>query len=169
MSNFLLSQILAGGVIILDIVTFQLKRREMILSCFVASVLLLSAHFWLLDQHTASLLMMVAAARYFVCIFWIHPALKYISLVLVVILGILTYSGWLSVLGTVASILATLGSCSAHDKQVRLWTMCASSCWAVHNVIVQTPIGVLTEVIFLCSNLVGYYRFYIRQQKTYDS
>ena len=37
-----------------------------------------------------------------------------------------------------------------------------TSLWIVHNFLAGSPGAVLMEAIFISSNLVGYFRFYIR-------
>src|SRR3989344_2314459 len=62
---FILSQILAGLAFLLDMVSFQFKKREQILLPLVFSASLISVHFFLLDQITASLIVFLSAVRMF--------------------------------------------------------------------------------------------------------
>ena len=35
--------------------------------------------------------------------------------------------------------------------------------WLIHNILAGTPMAVLMEILFITSNLVGYYRFYMKR------
>ena len=162
MSDFLLSQILVGFACLLDMISFQFKKRESVLLCFLASIVLISAHFWLLDQKTAAAMGLVGMGRYLVSIFWTLPVLRYVFLLAAVLATFLTYSGWLSLLALVASGVNTIGAFSPRDQYMRLWVLAGTVLWLTHNIFVQTPLGILIEFLFLSSNILGYYRFYIR-------
>lgn len=40
-----------------------------------------------------------------------------------------------------------------------------SSIWIIHNYLAGSPGAVLMEIFFLSSNIVGYFRYYIRPRK----
>jgi hypothetical protein len=37
--------------------------------------------------------------------------------------------------------------------------------WLIHNIIAGSPGAVIMEIIFLSSNMVGYFRYYIKPKK----
>ena len=80
-----------------------------------------------------------------------------------------TYIGYLSVLGFIGTTLMTVGSFCSCDRNMRRLMIAGGSIWLVHNVILWTPVGVLLEVVFVTSGLVGYYRHYIRGVLQTDS
>lgn len=61
MNLFLLSQLLACGAFILDMLAFQFSRRVVSLILLACSTSLLTFHFWLLDETSASGIMTLAA------------------------------------------------------------------------------------------------------------
>ena len=69
MSNFVLSQILAGIAICTDIMSFQLKERHKIVTCLMVSALLISTHFMLLGHWTAAGLALLGSVRFATSIF----------------------------------------------------------------------------------------------------
>ena len=55
------------------------------------------------------------------------------------------------------------------DKTFRRLMMIASVVWLGHNLLAGSPAALILEAVFLGSNLVAYYRFYLRQPARYDS
>ncbi|MBB1333661.1 MULTISPECIES: YgjV family protein [unclassified Pseudoalteromonas] len=157
---FLVSQCLVAIATLLDLASFQFKSRKLILLCLFSSVLLTATHFFLLDKISASLLMLIAAVRYFYCIFnpsqWAMLGFMLLSTVAV----ILTWQGWLSGLALLATLIQTFASFQPRDMLLRLFMVFGTALWISHNLLVGSPMAVLMECLFLLSNLVGLWRFY---------
>ncbi len=66
---------------------------------------------------------------------------------------------------TLGSLLSTMAAFLAADRAFRLWMMASSVIWIVHNIIAATPAAVILETFFLGSNVVAYYRFYVRDRR----
>lgn len=165
MSLFTLSQILVGMAICSDILSFQLKKREHIVGCLLVSCVLISLHFVCLGHWTAASLGFVAAARFITCLFSTSRIFLGFFIAVTVIVSAVTYEGLLSVLGCMGSTFSTMASFSEEDKRLRQ-LMCVSTCiWIIHNCFAGSPGAVLLEIFFLSSNLVGYFRYYIRPHR----
>lgn len=163
MTAFALSQILIGIVFVISAATFQFRRREHVLVCYVAVTILLSGHFWLLDTDTAALLAGIASVRYLIAIYSQSPGFLYLFLFSVLASAIATFSGPLSVLAGTGSVLTTVASFRG-DQGLRQVGMLGSVVWIAHNALAGSPGAVALEVFFLLSNLVGYYRYYVRKK-----
>ncbi|CAM4155322.1 YgjV family protein [Pseudoalteromonas ostreae] len=157
---FLVSQCLVVIATFLDLASFQFKSRKLILLCLFSSVLLTAAHFFLLDKISAGLLMLIAAVRYFYCIFnrsqWAMLGFMLLSTVAV----ILSWQDWLSGLALLATLIQTFASFQSRDVLLRLFMVFGTALWISHNILVGSPMAVLMECLFLLSNLVGLWRFY---------
>lgn len=162
MSDFLLSQILIGIAICTDTLSFQFKERKKIVACLLVSCTLISAHFMLLGHWTAACLGLVAAVRFTTSIFSTSKKLMGLFVFATIIISIFTYEGLLSVLGCTGGIFGTVASFCKEDKLLRQLMLIGTSLWIVHNILAGSPGAVLMEIIFISSNLVGYFRFYIR-------
>jgi len=162
MSDFLLSQILIGIAICTDTISFQFKDRKKIVACLLVSCTLISAHFMLLGHWTAAGLGLIAAARFTASLFSTSKKLMGLFLVATVVVSIFTYSGLLSILGCAGGLFGTAASFCKEDKPLRQLMLIGTSIWIVHNFLAGSPGAVLMETIFISSNLVGYFRFYIR-------
>ena len=71
-----------------------------------------------------------------------------------------TFSGLLSVLSFSATLFQTTAAFCQSDQRLRQLMIVGTSLWLVHNYLAGSPTAVLMEVLFIGSNLVGYYRYY---------
>jgi len=162
MSDFLLSQILIGLAICTDTLSFQFKDRKKILACLLISCSLISAHFMLLGHWTAACLGVLAAFRFTASLFSTSKKLMAVFVVATVTISIVTYEGVLSILGCSGATFGTVASFCREDKLLRQLMLAGTSLWIVHNFLAGSPGAVLMEAIFISSNIVGYFRYYIR-------
>jgi hypothetical protein len=165
MSPFWLSQLLVGIAIGTDLLSFQFKDRRHIVACLFISCLLISAHFMLLDHWTAAGLGLLAASRFLSSLFSTSKLLMAFFLVATVVVAAVTYSGLLTLLGAAGGIFGTIASFCRQDKLLRQLMLVGTILWLIHNIIAGSPLAVLMEALFISSNLVGYFRFYIRPKR----
>ena len=167
MSDFALSQILVGVAFLFDMASFQFREKRHVLACLVTSAALLGWHFYLIEAYTAAVLGFIAAARFLTAIFTHSRWLLGLFLALVFANAFLSFNGIVTVLATTGAVITTTASFLASDRHFRLLMMVGIAVWIVHNALVGSPGAVALECFFLGSNLVGYYRFYIRPSKTW--
>lgn len=161
MSLFLLSQILVGCAIATDILSFQCKQRRRIVACLFVSAVLVSTHFLLLGHWTAAGLAMVAGGRFAAGFFTTSPGVMTLFIGCALLVTLSTYGGYLSLLSGTAAVCNTVGSFCRCDRRMREIMLAGTSLWLLHNILVLSPMAVALESLFLCSNLVGYYRYYL--------
>ena len=158
---FILSQCLVAIATLLDLASFQFKQRQAILACLFSSVLLTSVHFMLLENYSAASLMLIAALRYGYCIFarksWVMIAFMLLSISAV----LFTWHSWVSFIALSATLLQTYASFQGKDFTLRILMIVGTIGWIAHNALVFSPLAVLMETVFLVSNLVGLWRFYV--------
>jgi len=164
-SNFVLSQILIGIAICFDILSFQFKERTRIVVCFIVSVSFISCHFMLLGHWTAAFLGLLAAVRFTTSLFTSSKRLMGLFILITFIISAFSFEGLLSVLGCTATVFTTIASFSKDDKLLRQLMLVGTMIWITHNYLAGSPGAVLMEALFISSNLVGYYRYYIRPRK----
>ncbi len=162
MDHFIISQALLCVTIIFDIASFQFKRRRIILLCFFVAAAFNSAHFFFLQQWTGAGLMAIGSLRYLISIFITSQKAAIPFMIFAVVTAFFTYSGIISILACSGSLLKTVAAFCRNDKHLRQIMMLGTVFWIVHNGLAESPLGVVMEVLFLASNLVGYYRFYYR-------
>lgn len=162
LSNFLYSQILIAVAICVDILSFQFKEKNKILVCLVISTILISCHFMLLGHWTAALLGLISVARYLSGIFITSQRVMWLFLIIIVVTTISSYEGLLSILGGVGTCFTTIAAFRNDDKRLRQLMFVGTTIWITHNYLAGSPGAVLMETIFLVSNFVGYFRYYIK-------
>lgn len=163
MSLFLWSQLVVSLALLLDLLSFQLRARRTILACLALSCALNGAHFALLGQWSAALLLWLASLRFVVSMLATHRFLMWLFMGLSCLAVLATYQGPLALLGLLASLLQTRAAFCPDDRLLRRWMLLGTLCWLVNNLLVGSPVAALMEGLFLVSNLVGYYRHYGRK------
>ena len=162
---FLISQCLIGIAIIFDFFSFQFKKREQIVTCLFAAGLLITTHFALLEEWTATALMSIATLRYLSSIWTTSRKMMWFFSACSVTATAFTFAGLISVISCVGTLFQTRASFCETDKRLRQLMIVGTSFWLIHNYMVGSPGAVLMEVLFISSNLIGYYRHYIRPAK----
>ena len=162
MSDFVLSQIFVGFAICSDLISFQFKKRSWILCCLLLSCTLISIHFMLLGHWTAASLALLAAARFITSLFTTSRFALTFFLLASLSITAFTYEGILSILGVTGAMFGTTATFCKDDKRLRELMMICTSIWMIHNIIANSPGAVFMELIFISSNIIGYFRYYIR-------
>ena len=165
MSNFLLSQILIGFAICFDMMSFQFKDRKKIVLCFFCASILIGIHFALLEQYTAAGLILITAIRFLTSIFTTSKKMMSLFLVSYTLVTMISYAGFLSLLTYGASMISSIASFCNDDRLLRQLMLLSTIIWVIHNYYANSPAAVLMEILFICSNSIGYYRHYIKPKK----
>ncbi len=76
----------------------------------------------------------------------------------------LSFNQWLDLLSLAGSLLQTRAAFCRNDKRLRELMFVGSGCWLLNNILLGSPMAVLMESVFIGSNLLGYYRFYLRRK-----
>jgi hypothetical protein len=160
---FAFSQLLIGVAFLVDFASFQFKQQRHVLVCLAVAASLIGMHFYLLELYTAAVLGFLASARFVTAIYSNSRRLYALFIGLVLLNGLLTWVGLMTALASLGSLLSTTAAFSSSDRDFRRIMMLASLVWIVHNLLAITPAAVLLEGVFLGSNLLAYYRFYLRK------
>lgn len=169
LSNFILSQILIGVAICFDICSFQFRERIKILTCLVVSTVFISIHFLLLEHWTAGLLGLLSVARYLSSMVTTSRKVMWTFLIIILAITVFSFEGRLSVLCCAATFFTTIAAFRKEDKHLRQLMLIGTMIWLTHNYLAGSPGAVLMETLFIVSNLVGYFRYYIIPQYTRSS
>jgi hypothetical protein len=161
LSLFTLSQLLIVLAVFFDLASFQFKERKQIVGCLCFAGTLICCHFIMLEQWTAAGLMGIATIRYFVSMFTSSKRVMLVFILSSVVVFISTYVGFISVICFMGSAFQTVASFSKNDKVLRQLMIIGTSFWLLHNFLADSPAAVVMEALFIISNIVGYYRFYI--------
>ena len=164
MNAFELSQLFVAIAFLFDLVSFQLKHRTFILLCFCGACSLLGAHYALLEQWTPFWMEVLALFRFAISIKFTSKKLKYVFHLLAGAIFFITFSGVVSLLTIIAALFQTEAAFHKRDKILRIYMMLGTLCMIATNAIIYSPAAIALECFFLSSNLLGYYRYYIKKQ-----
>ncbi len=160
---FLFSQVFAGIAIISDIFSFQFKKREAIITCFLISASCISVHYALLERYSAAIIIGIWIVRFFISLKSTH---KYWIFFFIFFYSLATYIFFKDIydfLILFALSFSTIASFQKDDKVLRYFMSWGTLITIFYNFLIFSPVWVLLESIFLWSNLVGFYRHYIRK------
>ncbi|MFH4763229.1 YgjV family protein [Vibrio alginolyticus] len=160
MSVFLWSQILIAIAIVLDLISFQFKQRQKIVCCLCISGILISGHFVLLEKWTAASLMLLASVRYFASIFTTSRRWMFLFLTSALIITVLTFVDLINLISFGGTLFQTTAAFYKSDQRLRQLMIVGTFLWLIHNYLAGSPTAVLMELLFLGSNIIGYYRYY---------
>ena len=131
-------------------------------------VLVVGIHFVILGTMTAALLSFISAARLIISAQTTSKRWMGFFLCLVVLAFCLTYTRPVNALACLASLIGTWATFQPADRTIRIVIMFVTTLWIVHNVIVGSPAATALESFFLASNVIGFYRFYLRGVSSED-
>lgn len=104
--------------------------------------------------------MAIATIRYTVSVFTTAKVYQWFFVLASLIIAIVTYAGVASLLSLVGNTVQTLAAFNNDDRKLRQLMIIGTFFWMIHNMVIGSVMAVLMEIIFLCSNLTAYYRFY---------
>ena len=160
MTDFLLSQLLVSITLAIECFAMQLKNKNRILALLSVSCLFNGFHYLLLHQPTAGYIFIFSSIRFLIAIRWKFQWMATASLCISLLITVYSYSGFLSVVGFMATVFITIGSFSANDKFLRIMMIIGGTLWLIHNTVLWSPVGILVEAVFVGSSAIGFYRYY---------
>lgn len=160
-TTFIISQVAMFVAMGFDFLSLQYKHRRAIFGCLIVSASLISAHYFLLWEITAGIIVSISVLRFITCLFTTDRKYLYLFLVLNTIVLITTYSSWHDLLIYTGLFIFIIGNFQSNDKLMRLQMMAGTSMIIIYNLIIWSPMWVFAESAFLVSGMIGYWRYYI--------
>ncbi len=144
--------------------SFQPKQRINILKFQLVSNAFWVLHFGLLGATTGAALNAAGMARAYGFHKFAQQSkrpkwLLWTVLLLITALGFTTWQGWYSLLPMFAMVIATVGLWQRNEQWLRFITFFASPLWITYNILSGSYAGVLTEVLIMCSIIIGLWRY----------
>lgn len=160
----IITQIIGFIAFALAVLTFQSNKHKNITLLKCASDALFVIQFIMLGAYTGAVMNGIGCVRNLVYSSLVEKkkdvkfAVIFFS-VAVIISGIVTWNGWISLLAIVGKLLSTLSYAFKDPKNIRRMTIPVCIVWAVYDFICNSFAGVLTEIFTLSSIAVAYFRF----------
>mgnify|MGYP002039568312 CR=1 FL=1 len=160
MSDFAVSQIFAGVAFVAGFASVQFKSRRAILLALIVSTAFNGIHFLFLDRPGPGALMFLTGTRYIAAIVTTDSRARLFFLAVTATAFAYSFESWMSTVALCGTLVGTYGSFEPTDRRVRLFFMAGNICWLIHNSLVWTPVGIIMEITFLISSIIGYWRHY---------
>jgi hypothetical protein len=161
---FIISQILMGFALISDIFSFQFKNKKKIIIFFIISAFCISAHYFFLNKKVAGFIVILVIIRYIIAYFSTKKIFIYFFLFGNTLILYYFYTApldFINYIGNCIHIFALFQK----DKILRKIMMIGTLLIILYDILIFSPMGVVTQGVFLLSNILGYYKYYIRKNK----
>ncbi len=162
---FIISQVLMFFAMGTDFLSMQFKNRKYIFLALIASAVLISTHYFLLDKTAAGIIVTISVLRFITCYFTTDKKYLYIFLILNVIAIVTTYSEIRDLMFFVWVSIFIVWNFQANDKFMRKIMMLWTAIIMIYNILIFSPMGAVAEWAFLVSHILGYYRYYFKRWK----
>ena len=159
---FILSQILVSIAMIFDLLSFQYKEKKKTFLCFIISASLISLHYFLLFKIAAWVIVFLSILRFITCYFIANQKYLYLFISLNTVALFFTYKGVYDLIIYVWILFIIIWNFQKNNKDMRRIMMIWTSIVILYNFIIYSPMWVVLEWTFLLSNIIWYYRHYIR-------
>ena len=153
-----------------SILAFQFKKHRGIVLCKMSSELIFALQYILLGAWTAAILDGLSVVRNSLYTNFVKRGRSTLPVIIgfglfVVVTGIVTFDGWLSLLPIAAKLLTTISYGMKNEKLLRFITLPSCIMWSIYNLQVGSLGGALGDTLTLISLLIGIYKFDIKKEK----
>ena len=161
---FIISQVFALIALILSVLSFQFKDRKYILFCLIISALCIALQYVFLERYVWAALVAIGFIRYLVSYYYPKPFLIPFFVFGFWILTWVFWKDYYDILPFLSASTNTIGAFQKNDKYLRIIMLFGSPLLILYYFLIVSPVWILLELMFLGSNLIGYYRYYIRKK-----
>ena len=147
-----------------NFISYQQNTNKRIVGVQIFAALFFFVHMLLIGATTGALLNILGALRNFVFFMrpkkWAESSLwVYVFCVFYLIAGILTWSGAISILPTIAMMCGTVALFMIKPKTTRKLALFCSVGWIVYNAFVFSLAGMVSETLTISSILIAMFKF----------
>jgi len=155
----------------LSIGSFQFKKHRGIVLCKMSSELVFAVQYIFLGAWTAAVLDGISVIRNALYTGFVKRGRSTTPVIIgfglfVVVTGIVTFDGWLSLLPIAAKLLTTISYGMKNERLLRIITLPSCIMWSIYNLYVGSLGGALGDALTLISLLIAMYKFDFRKQET---
>ena len=155
--------------LILCVIPFQFKKHKQIVLFKMTSELLFSAQYFLMGAYTGAVLDLISGLRNFLFYKFVEKKRSTTPIIvafglLVLVLGILSWTSWLSLLPIGAKLLTTISYGMKKERLLRFITLPSCLLWLSYNALVGAWEAMIGDSLALISILIAIYKFDILQK-----
>ena len=150
------------------IISFQYKENKKLFMLQIISSAVFALQFFMLGAYTGMIMNILGVVR--CTVLFARPAkistskvTLAILVVLFIAMGVITWSGILSLLPIIGMVLSMFAMWSGNGKVIRLAQLfIVSPCWLIYNAFAPSFAGVLVEALNMVSVIISIKRFGIK-------
>lgn len=161
---FFLSQVFAGIAMLLDICSFQFKERKKIILFLILAATCIGIHYLFLERYVWAAIWSIGIIRLITSYYSTNKLWIVLYVALYVVATYVLFKDMYDLILLAWMTLSTVSIFQSRDQNLRLIMMSGTSLVILFNFLIWSPIGMLMEAVFLWSNMVWYYRHYIRKK-----
>ena len=163
MINILIRLFGIGGLIF-TVIPFQFNKHKRIVLFKMTSELLFAAQYFLMGAYTGAVLDLISGLRNFLFYRFVEKKRSTAPIIIlfgvfVVVLGLLSWNSWLSLLPIGAKILTTVSYGMKNERLLRFITLPSCLLWISYNGIIGSWEAMLADFLALFSILIAIYKF----------
>lgn len=162
---FLISQLLVWIAIITDFLSFQYKDRKKVLILLTISATLVAIHYLLLWKLAAFNLVVLWVLSFIISIFTHNKKILSIFFLMYIIAFWINYNEVNDIVIFLWLFIILISKFQKNDKNLRLIMMSWTCFVILYNILIFTPLWVVLESLFLGSNIIWFYKHYIKKKK----
>ncbi len=155
--------------LVLSVIPFQFKRHKHIVLLKMTSCLAFSTQYFLIGPtaYTGAWMDLVSALRNFLFYKFVDKKISTLPIILffsalIVILGVYSWAGCLSLLALIPKLLTTISYGMKNERLLRLITLPSCLFWIAYNAIVGNPEAAISDFLTFVSIAVAIYRYDIK-------
>jgi hypothetical protein len=169
--SFYIAQFFGILVIISNVLAMQMKKKNQILLLFILANLFSSINFLLLKSYSGAIICVFAIGQTVINKLFenrknsIPNVVIGIYIAISIILGLITFKGYIDVLPIISSILYTITIIQKKEKNIRRITLINIMLWVVYDMFSMAYTAAISDFIMTISTLFGIYRFDFKKEK----
>ena len=164
---FVIAQIIGFIGLIIVIISFQINNRNSLLKLQIISSFLFALQYLFLSAFTGCFMNLTCTIRNYVFFKFKDKKIPFsillIFIIVMIALFLVSYSGPLSFLPTIAVVLFTCAVWSGNLKIIRFTEVVSCSLFIIYNIKVLAIVGLITSLIEVINALIAIYRFDIKK------
>lgn len=147
------------------IFSYQLRSNRMLFLCQLLGCSIFCLQFCLMGAYTGAVSLLVNILRNLLLLKidqwdWVKSKVTMSGiLLLLAVMTILTWDGWISLLPLVSVGVTTIGYWTSNAQKLRLSQFFGSPCTLLYDILIHSWGGVISESITLASIIISVFRF----------
>ncbi len=166
---FIVAQFFGILVIIANVLSMQMKNKKQIIFMFILANLFSAINFILLQSYSGAIICSFAIIQTLINKIFENKEQKVpkmvilIYIVISIILGAITFNGFIDIIPIICSILYTMSIIQDKERNIRKISLLNIILWIIYDVVCQAYTAAISDLFMTISTLVGMYRLDYRK------